>query len=733
MKTWKQYLPIIMRLATAFVVIIAGVNTAFAADPTPTSVTLNWTAQGDDGSTGSASEYDIRYSTSSITELNWSSATQITGEPVPQIAGSAEAMAVTGLEPSTTYYLSIKCSDEVPNWSVISNVVSKTTADEDTAPALVADLATGAVTTSSIVLNWSATGDDDMTGTASQYDIRYSMSNITDLNWDAATQASGEPTPGSSGASESFTVTGLADNTTYYFAIKVADEVPNWSGLSNIASGITNEDIVVPDPPLLVTPSNGASDIDQPIAFDWNDAIGADSYQIQIDNNSNLASPLKDTVTLLTAFSISGLNESQTYYWRVRAHNTAGWGNWASIRNFETSCTNPGIPVASAPNDNAANLGLPVSFNWNDVSGATQYDIQIDDASNFSTPIISTTVTLSEYIANGLDDNQRYYWRIRAGNDCGWSNFITTRSFITADTTSPAPILDLTAETGSGGGEAYLEWTATGDDGTNGAASGYVIKYSRDEITDENWDEADIYNEYVAPLAYGQTMSLYMIGLDDGEEYYFNVKAVDESINNSEMSNLATCVSGVDLVLALDEDVTEPVSPGSGAVLHSSRPVLMVANVETAEDNNYYFEVSSDSFFINIAALSGPIVEQEGGVTNWRLNESLSSNQTYYWRARLNDNEYCATSNFDVKATAHTFPNPVNLAQIDEVTFRDIPEGSDVILMSVSGSTIQQWSNVTDDNLAWDCTNQSGNRVASGTYLWFVEGTDLQGKIVVLQ
>ena len=39
----------------------------------------------------------------------------------------------------------------------------------------------------------------------------------------------GEPTPKAAGQAESFTVTGLSANTTYYFALKVADEVPNWS------------------------------------------------------------------------------------------------------------------------------------------------------------------------------------------------------------------------------------------------------------------------------------------------------------------------------------------------------------------------------------------------------------------------------------------------------------------------------------------------------------------------
>ena len=74
-----------------------------APSSTSNSVTLNWTAPGDDGTTGTASTYDIRRSTSTITAGNWASATQVTGEPNPQGAGTGQSMTVSGLNASTTY------------------------------------------------------------------------------------------------------------------------------------------------------------------------------------------------------------------------------------------------------------------------------------------------------------------------------------------------------------------------------------------------------------------------------------------------------------------------------------------------------------------------------------------------------------------------------------------------------------------------------------------------------
>ncbi|MBI2042570.1 MAG: fibronectin type III domain-containing protein [Candidatus Nealsonbacteria bacterium] len=92
-----------------------------------TSVSLSWTSPGDDGDTGTASTYDMRYSTSLITSGNFSSATQATGEPVPSVASSSESMTVSGLSAGTLYYFAIKTIDEALNSSAISNVVSDTT------------------------------------------------------------------------------------------------------------------------------------------------------------------------------------------------------------------------------------------------------------------------------------------------------------------------------------------------------------------------------------------------------------------------------------------------------------------------------------------------------------------------------------------------------------------------------------------------------------------------------
>jgi hypothetical protein len=219
----------------------AAITSLATGTVTATSVVLSWTAPGNDGSTGTASQYDLRFSTQAITVANFASGTRVNGVPAPTSPGTSQTMTVTGLSANTPYYFAIKTADAVPNWSAISNVPHVTTAQgqDTTPPATVTTLAAGTITATSVVLTWAAPGNDGDLGTASQYDIRYSTSPITEANFLAAAVVAGAPAPTVAGSSQSVTVTALSPATSYYFALRAADAIPNWSGLSNVAHATT--------------------------------------------------------------------------------------------------------------------------------------------------------------------------------------------------------------------------------------------------------------------------------------------------------------------------------------------------------------------------------------------------------------------------------------------------------------------------------------------------------------
>lgn len=107
------------------------------------------------------------------------------------------------------------------------------------------------VTADAVKLAWTAPGDDSTSGRAAVYDMRYSTRPITAANFDSAARFTATPAPSVAGAPDSVVVSGLLPLTGYWFAIKTADEVGNWSTISNVVAVTT---AAVPDrtPPAAV-------------------------------------------------------------------------------------------------------------------------------------------------------------------------------------------------------------------------------------------------------------------------------------------------------------------------------------------------------------------------------------------------------------------------------------------------------------------------------------------------
>lgn len=116
---------------------------------------------------------------------------------------------------------------------------------DSTPPAFIDDLTVIEMTPSGVRLQWTATGDDLDSGTASAYDLRYLQREITVVNWDSAVPVHGLPPPSLPNALDSTAVTGLLEDSTYFFAIKAADEAGNRSNLSNVVQAVCFDDYAV--------------------------------------------------------------------------------------------------------------------------------------------------------------------------------------------------------------------------------------------------------------------------------------------------------------------------------------------------------------------------------------------------------------------------------------------------------------------------------------------------------
>lgn len=455
----------------------SAISNLAASNATVNTIDLSWTSPGDDGSTGTATTYDARYSTSTITEGNFSSATQASGEPAPQIAGTSQSMTVNGLSSNTTYYFALKTSDESLNTSAISNVVNLATlpAPDTTAPAAVSNLETSSPTVNSLNLSWTSPGDDNNIGTATGYDLRYSTSVITADNFNSASTVTGEPTPSIAGTLETMTVSGLLSSATYYFAIKTSDEVPNTSTISNIASGTTAT------PPDTTTPAaisslatsnatNDSIDISWTSPGDDNNTGTASSYDLRY-STSAITSGNFDSATQVTgepapqiagasqSMTVSGLSALTTYYFAIKTSdevpNTSLISNIPSGTTTATPDTTAPAAVSDLTASNATNNSIDVSWTAPGDDGgtgtATSYDLRYSTslitASNFasstqvaSEPTPSVAGSMEEMTITGLSANTTYYFALKTSDEVpNTSTISNSPSLATVSISVPAP------------------------------------------------------------------------------------------------------------------------------------------------------------------------------------------------------------------------------------------------------------------------------------------------------
>ncbi|MDH3318828.1 MAG: S8 family serine peptidase [Betaproteobacteria bacterium] len=171
-----------------------------------------------------------------------------TSMATPHVAGAA-TLALARFPASSVLQLKqrlLGAADPIPALAGITVTGGRLNAykaldDDSVPPSAVTDFAIVYTGARSALVSLTATGDDGMNGQASAYDLRYSTSPIDENSFEQATPAAGLPRPAAPGSHQQFKVGGLTPVTTYYFAVKVLDNVGNASGLSNVAADTTRQ------------------------------------------------------------------------------------------------------------------------------------------------------------------------------------------------------------------------------------------------------------------------------------------------------------------------------------------------------------------------------------------------------------------------------------------------------------------------------------------------------------
>ncbi len=212
-----------------------GPITDLAATPTgSTSVSLSWSAPADDN-TGRSKTYELGFATDSAVLAGWTNADHMVLTLDPGMPGSPEVFNLNTLDPATHYFFDLRSYDCFNHISGSSNLTAAVTFEPDlVSPGPVTDLSLDSSGSFMAQLSWTTTGDDGLTGTPAGFEIKYAHEMLTPENWVSATDIEGVPEPLEAGSRQSVRINGLVPVQSYYFGLRVFDEVYNLSEISNV-------------------------------------------------------------------------------------------------------------------------------------------------------------------------------------------------------------------------------------------------------------------------------------------------------------------------------------------------------------------------------------------------------------------------------------------------------------------------------------------------------------------
>jgi hypothetical protein len=189
-------------------------------------------------------------------------------------------------------------------------------------------------------------------------------------------------------------------------------------------------------PAILWQPADNSALVSVPATLQWYLVPGASEYQVQLDTDPSFASPDVDDVTESYSLTAENLAPGSTYHWRVRASNGCQFGDWSPVWQFTSCAALATASLVSPAEDGFADV--PAALSWIGSSTATRYRVQVDETSDFASPVVDDETVTPGYSAGGLDTGRDYYWRVRAFNDCEWGDWSTVWGFRTcAPVTAP--------------------------------------------------------------------------------------------------------------------------------------------------------------------------------------------------------------------------------------------------------------------------------------------------------
>ena len=390
---------------------------------------------------------------------------------------------------------------------------------------------------------------------------------------------------------------GLAVSTEYEWHVSVSDGVetstsPVWR--------FRTADIALPLAPsgLLATAQSSST-----ILLNWTDnAINESGFEVYQSLNGVNYSSMGQMGADVTSAQVTGLQPATTYSYVVRAFNGAGYSADSAVASAITLALPP--PPTAPGNLTVTPISTSeLTLNWTDLSD-TEDGFRIErstDGVSFS-EVNVVTANAAVFSDSGLAALTTYFYRVRAFNVGGLSDYSNIASATTQPPPPPAPPTGLLATAGDR--VITLTW-----DERPGAISYYVHR-------------AEVSGGPYNTVAYGiYTPTWTDTGVTPRTDYFYVVRAVGDggpSLYSAEAGAAAYAL---------------PAAPTDATVTFADFTALELSWVDNATDETgYILERSVDH-------LNFSMVVSLPADTTYHRDEGLAENTTYFYRIRAFNND----------------------------------------------------------------------------------------------
>ena len=215
----------------------------------------------------------------------------------------------------------------------------------------------------------------------------------------------------------SFDVTGLNANTSYYYRVRAS----NLCGASVNSGTITVT--TLPTPPAAPTVNSAISIMQTSFNANWSNIATATGYRLDVASDAGFTTFVADLndkdIGNITSYNVAGLIAHTPYYYRVRAYNSGGTG----VSSASITVTTLSNPPATPKGLIAVSCNNLVTLKWRKNADPyfLRYRIYGGMVNNPTVKLDSSSVSISDTskVISGLSNGQTYYFRVKAVNNDG--------------------------------------------------------------------------------------------------------------------------------------------------------------------------------------------------------------------------------------------------------------------------------------------------------------------------